>query len=127
MGTSQWNYKPVHVDEESEHYKAALEPLSSNVAEIEAIVSVLLQVACEKELPDNLRFTVMEDTWNMFFGVIRPGWDVEGGGEAPLDGHCFYSISDGKRSGRPPIEWEGVHPAKEGDRINIRSTSTRAA
>jgi hypothetical protein len=26
-----------------------------------------------------------------FFGVIRPGWDVEGGWDAQrVDGHCFY-------------------------------------
>ena len=43
----------------------------------------------------------------MMFGVIRPGWDVEGGAVAEeedeevgryveeADGHCFYSTYDG--------------------------------
>ena len=34
----------------------------------------------------------------MFFGVIRPGWDVEGGVNAfGVDGHCFYWADDGVR------------------------------
>ena len=34
----------------------------------------------------------------MMFGVIRPGWDVEGGVDAEyVDGHCFYDTSSGSR------------------------------
>eukprot|EP01046_Picozoa_sp_COSAG06_P055837 COSAG06_NODE_10382_length_1690_cov_9.626048_1_plen_127_part_10 len=32
----------------------------------------------------------------MFFGAIRPGWDVEGGQDAyAVDGHCFYCTGNG--------------------------------
>ena len=43
------------------------------------------------------QFTAMSGRL-MFFGVIRPGWDVEGGQNAfILDGHCFYLMYDGQR------------------------------
>ena len=36
------------------------------------------------------QFTVVSGTY-MMFGVIRPGWDVEGAQDAQrVDGHCFY-------------------------------------
>eukprot|EP01046_Picozoa_sp_COSAG06_P031514 COSAG06_NODE_3074_length_5891_cov_6.288847_1_plen_302_part_00 len=56
----------------------------------------------------------------MYFGVIRPGWDVEGGAGAHGGyGHCFYSTFDGMRfPGR--YDWEGMQRAKEvGDRIGL--------
>ena len=38
----------------------------------------------------------------MIFGVIRPGWDVEGGADAEeVDGHYFYETTGGRVSGRP--------------------------
>jgi hypothetical protein len=64
------------------------------------------------------QFTVVSGS--MFFGVIRPGWDVEGGRGAPdVAGHCFYNTSGG---GRCPgyYEWEGMQFAREeGDRIGM--------
>jgi hypothetical protein len=56
----------------------------------------------------------------MFFGAIRPGWDVEGGMDADrVDGHCFYYTGNGCRfPGRH--DWEGMQPAHdEGDRIGM--------
>jgi hypothetical protein len=58
----------------------------------------------------------------MFFGVIRPGWDVEGGdgaiSENGLNGHCFYGTCFGKRyPGR--TDWEGRQHAMKGDRIGL--------
>ena len=55
-------------------------------------------------------------------GVVRPGWDVEGGADAAedVDGHCFYMYSevDGRRS--PGYSaWEGRQTAKQGDRIGM--------
>ena len=56
----------------------------------------------------------------MFFGVIRPSWDVEGGEDADdVDGHCFYYTIGGCRFPycRP---WEGMQDAREeGDRIGL--------
>ena len=56
----------------------------------------------------------------MTFGVIRPGWNVEGDEDADeVDGHCFYWTLNG---GRYPgdIEWEGRQPAREqGDHIGM--------
>jgi hypothetical protein len=53
------------------------------------------------------------------FGVIRPGWDVEGGAHAlNVDGHCFYFTEDGERY--PGVRgWEGMQYADEGDRIGM--------
>ena len=43
------------------------------------------------------QFTVVQGDHTMF-GVIRPGWDVEGGVNAfGVDGHCFYWADDGVR------------------------------
>ena len=65
-----------------------------------------------------VQFTVMSGC--MLFGVIRPGWDVEGGRDAwSVDGHCFYATDSGSRF--PGIhDWEGMQHAKEqGDRIGM--------
>jgi hypothetical protein len=82
------------------------------------------------------RFTVVKGC--PVFGVIRPGWDVEGGGTAfrdrdtqtaktwpkrktpcTVNGHCFYATYNGRRypgSG----EWEGSQSATEqGDRVGM--------
>ena len=64
------------------------------------------------------QFTVEEGD-SMLFGVIRPGWDVEGGESAyRVDGHCFYDTGGGWRfpGGR---NWEGMQDATEGDRIGL--------
>jgi hypothetical protein len=56
----------------------------------------------------------------VFFGVIRPGWDVEGGQYAEVvDGHCFYNTGYGFRF--PGCrDWEGMQHAREqGDRIGM--------
>ena len=65
------------------------------------------------------QFTVVSAMCIMF-GVIRPGWDVEGGKNAyTVDGHCFYDTYNGhRRPGRR--EWEGMQGAtEEGDRIGL--------
>jgi hypothetical protein len=56
----------------------------------------------------------------MFFGVIRPGWDVEGGQYADtVDGHCFYRTISGTRY-PGHHNWEGRQGAREdGDRIGM--------
>jgi hypothetical protein len=56
----------------------------------------------------------------MMFGVTRPGWDVEGVGDAQyVDGHCFYHTVFGSRYPRDH-EWEGMQGAMEdGDRIGM--------
>ncbi len=73
------------------------------------------------------QFTVLAGK-NIFFGVIRPGWDVEGGVSAHnVDGHCFYwTVSGGRYPPRQThwgalggIEWEGQQTAKQGDRIGM--------
>jgi hypothetical protein len=67
------------------------------------------------------QFTVVSGIYK-FFGVIRPGWDVEGGEETDaVDGHCFYDTFSGHS---PPLpgyrDWEGKQSAqKEGDRIGM--------
>ena len=56
----------------------------------------------------------------MSFGVIRPGWDVEGGEDAPnVDGHCFYATGSGHCY--PGYrDWEGMQRAmEEGDRVGL--------
>eukprot|EP01046_Picozoa_sp_COSAG06_P017320 COSAG06_NODE_1172_length_10425_cov_7.741042_3_plen_152_part_00 len=64
------------------------------------------------------QFTVMSG-FLMWFGVIRPGWDVEGGQDVHnVDGHCFYSTGNGwcfpgSRN------WEGMQHAMKGDRIGM--------
>jgi hypothetical protein len=47
----------------------------------------------------------------MFFGVIRPGWDAEGGHSAQhVDGHCFYDAYYGSRY-PGHHDWNGMQPA----------------
>jgi hypothetical protein len=67
-----------------------------------------------------VQFTVMSD--DLFFGAIRPGWDVEGGQDAfHVDGHCFYLTYTGTHGARYPglRHWEGMQGAKQGDRIGM--------
>ena len=69
------------------------------------------------------QFTVLERRL-MCFGVIRPGWDVEGGAggvdedSEEVDGHCFYYTYTGTRF-PDNSNWEGRQPAKPGDRIGM--------
>ena len=65
------------------------------------------------------QFTVLQGA-RMFFGVIRPGYDVEGGLAAQIvDGHCFYYTYFGRRF-PGHIDWEGKQTAREqGDRIGM--------
>ena len=65
------------------------------------------------------QFTVVSGD-EMFFGVIRPGWDVDGGEDADdVDGHCFYCTRTGDRF-PDGYNWEGMQSAqKEGDRIGM--------
>ena len=65
------------------------------------------------------QFTVVAGR-DMSLGVIRPGWDVEGGVDAPaVDGHCFHNTYDGSRW--PDYsDWEGKQATREqGDRIGM--------
>jgi hypothetical protein len=65
-----------------------------------------------------VQFTVVSGSI-MFFGVIRPGWGVEGGTNAPwVDGHCFFYTGDGSRfpGGQ---DWEGMQHAGRGNRIGL--------
>ena len=66
----------------------------------------------------------------MLFGVVRPGWDVEGGAEAhPVDGHCFYGTYNA-RCFPGSHNWEGTQAAQRQGRATASaccSTSTRAA
>eukprot|EP01046_Picozoa_sp_COSAG06_P025160 COSAG06_NODE_2097_length_7603_cov_5.875933_9_plen_308_part_00 len=57
---------------------------------------------------------------HVFFGVIRPGWDVEAGTDAQtVHGHCFYNPFNGRHM--PDYRnWEGRQTAREdGDRIGM--------
>jgi hypothetical protein len=56
----------------------------------------------------------------MLFGVMRPGWDVEGEqGVVSADGHCFYYTHSGRRF-PGNNDWEGMQTAqKEGDRVGM--------
>ena len=57
----------------------------------------------------------------IFFGVMRPGWDVEGGEYAEdvedAEDHCFYKTASGAL--RRDSDWEGRASAREGDRIGM--------
>eukprot|EP01046_Picozoa_sp_COSAG06_P015469 COSAG06_NODE_993_length_11161_cov_12.065359_4_plen_481_part_00 len=66
-----------------------------------------------------VQFTVMFGSV-MFFSLIRPGWDVEGGRDAQVvGGHCFYDTWSGRRF-PDGYRWEGMQPADEqGDRIGM--------
>ena len=64
------------------------------------------------------QFTVVAGH-SMFFGVIRPGWAVEGRvGAHHVHGHCFYATYDGSRYPGGSA-WEGLQTAKQGDRIGM--------
>jgi hypothetical protein len=69
------------------------------------------------------QFTVVSGD-EMFFGVIRPGWGVEGGEQLwedadDVDGHCLYYTYNGA-CGLGDRSWEGRQSAqKEGDRIGM--------
>ena len=66
------------------------------------------------------QFTVVSNGGDQYFGVIRPGWDVEGGQSAPhVDVHCFYDTYAG--ACYPSYNhWEGRPNATElGDRIGL--------
>ena len=66
-----------------------------------------------------VRFTVIQGD-NMSFGVIRPGWDVEGGTQAHReDAHCFYLTGNGQRVAAPrprrlQIQQRGGDAEREG-------------
>jgi hypothetical protein len=66
------------------------------------------------------QFTVVSFSL-MCFGVIRPGWDVEGGHDAIRgDGHCFYATFWGGYCFPSGHNWEGMQGAEEeGDRIGM--------
>jgi len=66
------------------------------------------------------QFTVVVDALGIMFGVIRPGFDVEGGADAFIvDGHCFYFTYDGRRC-PGNNDWEGSQTAMvQGDRIGM--------
>ena len=64
------------------------------------------------------QFTRVSEDY-LFFGVIRPGWDVEEGSDVEdCGGHCFYATGSGHRF---PGEhaWEGRQGAEQGDRIGM--------
>ena len=65
-----------------------------------------------------VQFTVLAGSY-VFFGVIRPGWDVEEGVNAfDVDGHSFYSTLSGRRGGND--NWEGMQGARvQGDRVGM--------
>ena len=61
-----------------------------------------------------VQFTVIEGVC-MFFGVIRPSWDVEGGANAEgAGGHCFYH-TDGGHRWPGNHNWEGKQSVQEQD------------
>jgi hypothetical protein len=67
-----------------------------------------------------VQFTVVKGN-DMMVGVIRPGWDVEGGGMDAdrVDGHCFYYTHTGYCY-PGAHDWEGVQGATgEDDRIGL--------
>jgi hypothetical protein len=68
------------------------------------------------------QFTAVSGVY-MYFGVIRPGWDVEGDDCAQhVDGHCFYGTYSKSRfpGGHDWEGREGMQPAtKQGDRIGM--------
>jgi hypothetical protein len=67
-----------------------------------------------------VQFTVVAGGRYMYFGVIRPGCDVEGGKRAQhVDGHCLYATRSGCRY-PGDNDWEGMQRVrKEGDRIGM--------
>ena len=74
-------------------------------------------------------FAVVEhnDLTGMLFGVIRPGWDVEGGEfGAGVDGHCFYAAGSGRRY-PGHRDWKGMENSPLGDRIGLLLDLDQAA
>jgi hypothetical protein len=69
-----------------------------------------------------VQFT-MASGGDMFFGVIRPGWDVEGGqGAQHVLDHCFYDTEFGARYSPVHrfLHWEGMQGAMMlADRIGM--------
>ena len=64
------------------------------------------------------QFTVLRGV-DMMFGVIRPGWDVEGGDNAHREnGHCFFNTAFGRRF-PGAIYWQGKQDTRQGDRIGM--------
>ena len=64
------------------------------------------------------QFTAMSGRL-MFFGVIRPGWNMETGPFAQLVvGNCFYNTGSGYRY-PGARHWEGMQGAEQGDRIGM--------
>ena len=81
-------------------------------------------------------FTIERKIYGHFFGVIRPGWNVErvdvtgahSEALAAAHGHCMYFSLSGKRWPDNSV-WEGMATSREGDRIGAtraRATVTRA-
>ena len=67
------------------------------------------------------QITVLEGLY-VVFGVIRPGWDVEGGEYAHhVFGHCFYMYFTGNGNRHPGnLDWQGSqHATEHGDRIGM--------
>jgi hypothetical protein len=70
-----------------------------------------------------VQLTVRKGIYGMCFGVIRAGWDVEGGQDAQdaqfVQGHCFYGTYSGRRY-PGGSDWEGMQDAREeDDRIGL--------
>eukprot|EP01044_Picomonas_judraskeda_P012922 COSAG03_NODE_1903_length_3376_cov_1.008239_2_plen_375_part_00 len=65
-----------------------------------------------------VQFTVRKGD-QMWFGLIRADWEVEGGEDANwVQGHSFYATANGTRfPGRSA--WDGMQTAEEGDRIGL--------
>ena len=63
------------------------------------------------------RFTLVGGTFVMF-GVIRPGWGVEGGDEG-ADRYCCCYTDDGGSRYPGSRDWEGMQDIKQGDRIGM--------
>ena len=69
-------------------------------------------------------FTIERKIYGHFFGVIRPGWNVEqvdvtgahSEALAAAYGHCMYFSLSGKRW-PDNRAWEGMASSREGDRI----------
>ena len=68
-----------------------------------------------------VQFTVLEGDY-MMFGVVRPGWDAEGGANAHReDGHCFYFTGDGNQP--PHLGGDAVRGAGRSHRHVARPRS----
>jgi hypothetical protein len=66
------------------------------------------------------RFTLLRSQWATFVGVIRGGWDAEGGNRAfDVKSHCFHNTANGYRYPGPNHDWEGMQGAVQGDTIGL--------